>query len=301
MIPSRSIFLLAFCATVSFALGCAGPNAQVNQIKADNEKLLSTIKTQKEEQEALLKKAASLEQRLDQSEKEIVRLTGRKSAWDTESRTASSKNSALPVPSTGSASGPKEGKPEILAVPGREEKLPWRSPASSTGPSQTPSKEPAASGPVKAASTPTASLRTLSQRDPRLKYDPATDTARYQQEILFEASGSALTTVGRKRLDELASWLKADQTKELRVLIAAPSTGEKEPGTKATQDSHSARVAAVADYLGSRGISEDRVVLVGPGSPARLLEGPPSGPVQIHLAQSSAPILGQVTKPALRR
>jgi outer membrane protein OmpA-like peptidoglycan-associated protein len=310
--PRSSPTSLFFAAGLALALGCAGPNAQVSQIKADNEKLISTVKTQKEEQAALLKKAASLEQRLDQSEKEIARLTGRKGSWDEESRTASSKNSSLPVPSS-EAGGRNahhplpiaESRPDILAVPKREEKLPWRAPASPATvpkPSTPPPKEPAGGSSTKTTSTPasSASLRTLAQRDTRLQYDAATDTARYQQEILFESSGAALTSVGRKRLDELATWLKADQTKDLRILISSwAAKGDPQPSAR--PDSAATRAAAVADYLGTRGIPEDRLVLVGPGSPARLLEAPSGGPVQIHLALPSAPILAQVARPALRR
>lgn len=311
--PRSSPTSLFFAAAISFALGCAGPNAQVSQIKADNEKLVSTVKTQKEEQEALHKKAASLEQRLDQSEKEIARLTGRKGSWDEESRTASSKSSSLPVPSAEeggrNAHHPLpvgESRPEILAVPKREEKLPWRPPAAPAAvpkPSTAPPKEPPMGSSTKTTSTPapSASLRTLAQRDTRLQYDAATDTARYQQEILFESSGATLTSVGRKRLDELATWLKADQTKDLRILISSWAT-KNDPQPSARLDSAAARATAVADYLGTRGIPEGRLILVDPDSPSRLLEPPSASPVQIHLAQPNAAILGQVARqPALRR
>ena len=93
--PRKSAIVVLFA--LSIASGCAGPNAQVSQIQSEKQELLATLKLQKEEQEALRQKTASLEQRLDQSEKEIVRLTGRKSTWDEGTRTASTKgNSANP-------------------------------------------------------------------------------------------------------------------------------------------------------------------------------------------------------------
>ena len=91
------LFLLAISAAFSLALGCAGPSAQVSQIQSEKQELISTVKAQKEEKEALQQRAASLESRLDQSEKEIVRLTGRKSNWDEGTRSASTNSRRRPV------------------------------------------------------------------------------------------------------------------------------------------------------------------------------------------------------------
>ncbi|MGI8977922.1 MAG: OmpA family protein [Pirellulaceae bacterium] len=304
--------LLAIFAALSLALGCAGPNAQVSQIQSEKQELISTLKAQKEEKEALQQRAASLESRLDQSEKEIVRLTGRKSNWDEGTRSASTKNLPLPL---------GEGRGEGLPAPNKDEKepaaekLPWRSPAgirssSVPKPSTTPPKEPATTGNTTRVSTKvTPSLRSLAQRDSRLQYDAATDTARYQLDISFEDNAAGLTAEGRKRLDDLASWLKAEQTKELRVLVSGSSTGMKKP--KAGEDKPrfandrqlgAARAGAVADYLDRHGISADRLVIVGTGGPQKPLEETSDSPIQIHLAESSAPVLGLVPKPpALRR
>ncbi|MBC7855722.1 MAG: OmpA family protein [Pirellulaceae bacterium] len=294
---------------LSLALGCAGPNAQVSQIQSEKQELISTVKAQKEEKEALQQRAASLESRLDQSEKEIVRLTGRKSNWDESARSASSKNLPLPL---------GEGRGEGLTVPNNDEKtspiekLPWRAPAASPStskPSTTSPQEPAKSNSTRISSKVTPSLRSLAQRDSRLQYDAATDTARYQLDIAFEDNAAGLTAEGRKRLDDLASWLKAEQTKELRVLVSGSSTGMKKP--KAGDDKPrfandrqlgAARAGAVADYLDRHGITADRLVIVGSGGPQKSLEDTSGSPVQIHLAESSAPVLGLVPKqPALRR
>ena len=97
----------------------------------------------------------------------------------------------------------------------------------SVKPSATPSKEPNQGGSTKTSSKVTPSLRSLAQRDSRLQYDAATDTARFQADISFDGNGSGLSADGRKRLDDLASWLKAEQTKELRVLVSSSSTGTK--------------------------------------------------------------------------
>jgi outer membrane protein OmpA-like peptidoglycan-associated protein len=300
---SANLVLFSFAAALFLAAGCAGPNAQVSQIQSEKEELISTVKAQKDEKEALERRAASLEQRLDQSEKEIVRLTGRKSTWAEETRTASSKNSAAPSaisrPST-SLSTPEKEMPA--------EKLPWRSPV--TRPSTTPPREsPKLDNPNRTSSQVTPTLRSLAQRDTRLRYDAATDTARYQLDVSFEENGAGLTAEGRKRLDDLASWLKAEQTKELRVLVSGSSTGMRKPKPgddkpRFANDRQlgAARAGAVADYLDRHGITADRLVIVGTGGPSKPLEDTSGSPVQIHLAPPNAPVLGLVpNQPALRR
>lgn len=296
----RKSAIVVFVA-LSIASGCAGPSAQVSQIQSEKQELLATLKLQKEEQEALRQKAASLEQRLDQSEKEIVRLTGRKSAWDEGTRTASTKgNSTNPPLSLGKDRG--EGvtapKKEAAKAPPAAEKLPWRAPAvpANTKPSAAPLQEPNQSGSTKTSSKDTPSLRSLAQRDSRLQYDAATDTARYQADISFESSGATLTAQGRKRLDDLATWLNAEQTRELWVLVCSSSADTKKSKDR---DLAAARAQAVTDYLGRRGITEDRLVLV---AAQKSLEDTPGSPVQIRLADSSASVLALAPKqPALRR
>jgi outer membrane protein OmpA-like peptidoglycan-associated protein len=156
----------------------------------------------------------------------------------------------------------------------------------------------------------TPSLRALAQRDSRLQYDAASDTARYQMEISFGDNDAELTADGRKRLDDLASWLKAEQTRDLRVLVSGSSSGMKKPKSgddkpRFANDRQlgAARAGAVADYLDRHGITADRLVVLGTGaSQLDLGESTSSGPVQIYLAGAAAPVMGLVPKrPALRR
>ncbi|MCE9528782.1 MAG: OmpA family protein, partial [Planctomycetales bacterium] len=267
---SAKLVLCSTAAALLFAAGCAGPSAQVSQIQSEKEELISTLKAKKDEKEALERRAASLEQRLDQSEKEIVRLTGRKSNWDEGTRSASSKSTA--IPSAKSTQPPALPKGE----PGSEkespvDKLPWRGPKAI--PSTKPPKESTKlESPTRTSSKVTPTLRSLAQRDTRLQYEAATDTARYQLDVPFEENGAGLTAEGRKRLDDLASWLMAEQTKELRVLVSGSSTGMRKP--KAGDDKPryandrqlgAARAGAVADYLDRHGITADRLVVVAAG------------------------------------
>jgi outer membrane protein OmpA-like peptidoglycan-associated protein len=295
---SRTSAKLVLLATsLALAVGCAGPSAQVSQIQSEKEELISTLKAQKDEKETLERRAASLEQRLDQSEKEIVRLTGRKSTWDEGTR----------VGQAPPAAGRKASQAQPDLQPAAD-KLPWRGPK--VKPATTPPKEPTKSeSPTRTSSKVTPTLSSLAQRDSRLQYDAATDTARYQLDVPFEENGASLTAEGRKRLDDLASWLKAEQTKELRVLVSGSSSGMRKP--KAGEDKPrfandrqlgAARAGAVADYLDRHGITADRLVVVGTGGPNLALEETSGSPVQIHLAEPTAPVLGLVPKqPALRR
>jgi len=308
--PRNTAVFFAFPGLFAFALGCAGPGAQVKQLQTEKDELISTVKAQKDAQESLQQRAASLEKRLDQSEKEIARLTGHKSTWDDEPRTATTKGSAkLPLPL-------KEGPGEGTSPSKPEEKLPWRAPSTkSTDAGQAPpaatskksQAEPDLNAPASTKISPT--LRSLAQRDSRLQYDPSTDTARYQLDIGFEDGGAGLTAEGRKRLDDLASWLKAEQTRDLRVLVSGSSTGMRKPKSGEEKPRYAndrqlgaARAGAVADYLDRHGITPDRLVIVGSGGPSHALEDTSGSPVQIHLAPSTAPILGLVPKqPSLRR
>jgi outer membrane protein OmpA-like peptidoglycan-associated protein len=281
--PRKSAIIVLVA--LSIACGCAGPSAQVSQIQSEKQELLAAVKVQKEEQEALRQKAASLEQRLDQSEKEIARLTGRKSTWEEGTRTASTKSCTVP-------------KKDIGQAESASEKLPWRAPATiptKSKPTTSPPIEPTKSGSTNTTQV-TSSLRSLAQRDSRLQYDPATDTAHYQADISFEASGASLTAQGRKRLDDLASWLKAEQTKELRILVSGSGAGTQKPKDR---ELAAGRASAVVDYLGRHGINADRLAIV---EPQKTLAETSGSPVQIRLADSSAAILGLVPKqPALRR
>lgn len=303
---SATCILWPLLGAMGLAVGCAAPNAQATRLQSEKQELVSAVEKERADKKDLEQKAASLEARLDQSEKEIARLTGRKSNWDEgDLRSASSKNSSAPA-SSATKKLPAGAKQNAEPI---EQPLPWRA-LRNTQPSvedkPSPLRQKRQAG-VEAKPIPT--VRSLAQRDSRLHYDAATDTARYQVDIPFEESGAGLTAEGRKRLDDLASWLKAEQTKELRVLVSGSSTGMKKP--KAGDDKPrfandrqlgAARAGAVADYLDRHGITADRLVVVGSGGPKLDIEETSTSPVQIHLADAKAPVMGLVPKqPALRR
>ena len=287
-----------------FSLGCAGgPSAQVTSCQAEKKELLAAIEQERAASKGVKERAAALEARLDQSEKEIARLTGRRSAWDSDSpRSASTRNSTDKAPATKTSSSNKSPA----------ETLPWRPHRDNA-----PVEEPKPKKPANAATKPKVSaqakvgLSALAQRDSRLEYDPATNTAKFNVDVAFDAGGAALTAEGRKELDELARWLQSEQTRELRVLVAGSSSSAKKPqpgedGARfaSARQLGAARAMSVADYLDRHGIQESRLAITGSG--ARISGGEEVSPgqdtVQIYVAEADSPMLGFAPpRPNLRR
>ncbi len=291
-----------------FSLGCAGgPSAQVTSCQAEKKELLAAIEQERAASKGVKERAAALEARLDQSEKEIARLTGRRSAWDSDSpRSASTRNSTDKAPSANSATktSPSDKSPA--------ETLPWRPHRDGA-----PVEEPKPKQPANAVTKPKVSaqakvgLSALAQRDSRLEYDPATNTARFNVDVAFDAGGAALTAEGRKELDELARWLQSEQTRELRVLLAGssssakkPQPGEDGPRFASARQLGAARAMSVADYLDRHGIHESRLAITGSGARIAGSEAvsPGQDTVQIYVAEADSPMLGFApSRPNLRR
>ena len=106
--------------------GCTLRNSQLTTCQAEKEQLLTTIRTQRDTNRTLQTQVASLESRLDQSEKELARVS-------TGTRLSS-------VPS--GANDPPRTTPVSSSTPStiRNEGLPWRSPGSLVcHPTQSPS------------------------------------------------------------------------------------------------------------------------------------------------------------------
>src|SRR5438552_13573269 len=98
--------------------GCTLRNSQLTTCQAEKEQLLTTIRTQRDTSRTLQTQVASLESRLDQSEKELARASTGTRLSSVPERTSEPPRSILSSPS-----GPS---------PIRSEGLPWRSPASKT-------------------------------------------------------------------------------------------------------------------------------------------------------------------------
>lgn len=274
---------LALWAVTILYLGCSGPSSQLSSCQQDKEKLLATIRHQRDAGRALKEQVASLETRLDQAEKELALRTG----------------------GTRVSSRPVDSKTPVKA-----ESLPWRSPPAKGG--------NAPSGKQKTTSQrapANSALAEMAKEDRRLIYDSEARTAQLDLPIGFERDGTTLSAEGKRQLDEVARLLKSDEAKSLRVMIAGfgagrPSTtapvAEGEERFTSARQVAATRAQTVADYLDRHGIAQDRlgVTGVGQGGGPVGVKGDKlaaSGGVQIYLLEPDAPIVGWNSGQTVRR
>jgi outer membrane protein OmpA-like peptidoglycan-associated protein len=262
---SNRLFPLALAGLLA-APGCSTPNKQLTSCQGEKEQLLTTIKSQRDETRTLHEQVASLESRLDQSEKLLAH------------GGSNTRISSRPSPSTSPAS------PAVKA-----DSLPWRSPAQKSE-SNTNGQEPKFSPPAKTTnqrsssstdgqrsssedrSTGTgnsrAALMALVRRDERVKYDSSAGAARVDAPLEFNSQSATLTATDKRRLDEVARLLRSEEARNLKIVVA----GCEQPlATKAADDESqaraispqlaSARAKAVADYLDRHGIPEERLAV----------------------------------------
>jgi outer membrane protein OmpA-like peptidoglycan-associated protein len=264
------------------AAGCSGPNAQIARCQTEKQELLAVIEQQKVRTKEVEERALALESRLDQSEKQLASLVRPGSRFgEDETRTASSKS-----------------KP---AVPPRSQADPVREPKSPEKNSQPRStlREMKLQAPQGGSPHSESRLAELAERDTRVAYDPGSGTARLAMDVPFADNSAELTAAGRRKLDEVAAWLKAPQTSDLRVLVAGVSSGMTKPpagaaGARFANDRQlaAARALTVADYLDSHGIKDDRLAVVGSGGKGSAASGNRLGAVEILLAEPETPVAG---------
>ena len=262
--------------------GCSGPSAQIARCQTEKQELLAVIEQEKLRTKEFQERALALESRLDQSEKQLASLVrpGSRFVDSDETRTASSKPT------------------RPLDPPPRSTNQPLREPP----PSDSKSTPRSTMREMKLQAPEVGSgsrLADLAQRDPRVQYDPAQGTARLAIDVPFDENSAELTAAGRQKLDEAAAWLKSPQTADLRVLVAAASSGMAKPpagaeGTRYANDRQlaAARALAVADYLDSHGIKDDRLAVVGGGSRGTGGLAIRPGGVEILLSEPETPVAG---------
>ena len=261
--------------------GCSGPNAQIARCQTEKQELLAVIEQEKIRTKVVEERALALESRLDQSEKQLASLVRPGSRFgDEETRTASSKP-ARPL------------DPPRSTEPVREPKSPDKNSPRST------LREMKLQAPEGGSTQSGSRLADLAERDPRVQYDPAIGTARLAIDVSFEGESAELSATGRKKLDEVAAWLRSPQTAELRVLVAGVSSGMTKPpagadGARFANDRQlaAARALAVADYLDSHGIKDDRLAVVGSGGKGAASSASRPGAVEILLSEPETPVAG---------
>jgi outer membrane protein OmpA-like peptidoglycan-associated protein len=266
---------LAICVLGLLSCGCSGPSSQLTSCQQDKEKLLATIRQQRDAGRALQAQVASLETRLDQAEKELAFRSG----------------------GTRMSSRPADG-----SAPLKTEQLPWRSPPGKSN-SKPAEKQRTSSSKHSSAG---GSLAALAEHDQRLTYDPRSRSAQLDLPVSFEKEGAALTAEGKRQLDEVARLLKSDEARDLRVMVAGYATGrpsttaplaEGESRFSTARQLGASRAQAVADYLDRHGIAQERLGVSGVGSSAAPAGATneqlaASGGVQIYLLEPNAEVIG---------
>jgi outer membrane protein OmpA-like peptidoglycan-associated protein len=264
---SRAV-LFAIC-TCALALGCSSPGSQLATCQADKDQLLATIRSQRDANRQLQDQLASLEGRLDESEKELARRV-----------TPGTRLSSRPVEDSNLAWRGGERKSE---VEGRKSKVESRM---------------SNVGDLRPQASDRGPLAALAARDRRLTLDAASGTANLDTNVSFEEGTANLTAEARRQLDEVARLLKTKEAEQLRVLVSGyaegrpPKSGEN--AFTSARQLGAARAQAVADYLDRHGIAEERLGVSGVGTrPAASSTAlAPASSVQIILAEPDVPILG---------
>ncbi len=268
-----------FCAALLLAvlsLGCSGPSAQLSQCQSEKEQLLATIRDQRTANRQMHDRLASLESRLDESEKEIARV----------GKPGTRLSSSMPAGKSSSAVGNAlRGVPR----PADDAKLAWKS----------PTKSGSATAPHSARARESSTLAGLAAKDSRIALDLSKGVAHLNRPIAFADNSATLSAEAKRQLDDIAKLLKSKEAAKLKVLVSGfaegrpPKSGENKFGS--ARELAAARAQAVADYLDRHGIAEERLAVTGAGSRVAA-EGSASNAavsgVQILVAERDTPLVG---------
>ncbi len=261
----RTYFLPAALVLAAATIGCSGPSAQLSQCQGEKEQLLATIRDQRDANRQMHDRVASLESRLDESEKELARI------GQPGTRLSSSTPAGKPKGAVGNA---------LRGVPGgaTDAKLAWKSPDKSIR---------------------SSSLAALAAKDNRIALDRSQDIAQLNLPIAFADNSSALSAEAKRQLDDVAKLLKSKEAADLKVLVSGfaegrpPKSGEN--GFSSARELAAARAQAVANYLDSHGIAGERLAVTGSGSRVAAdgsANKPSASGVQILVAERDAPLVG---------
>src|SRR5687767_14598873 len=160
---------------VILAAGCAGgPDAQLSSCQQDKDQLLATIKAQRDTTREATERAAALEARLGEAEKELARRS--------------------------------PGGTRLSSRPVETDSMPWRSPAEKAAQAKPAAKtaqsKSSQSKSSQSAKTSAGDLAALVSQDERLKLDRKTGTAQLDLGVQFESGTANLTAADRQQLDE---------------------------------------------------------------------------------------------------
>jgi outer membrane protein OmpA-like peptidoglycan-associated protein len=276
----RRALLLVLLALLGGSLfGCASPNAQVQRIQGEKDKLLATIQQQRDSNRTLQTQVASLEDRLDEAETIIA---------GGKPRSSMTRTATAPITSSQSLASSSPPRKPAVSAPPENDPLPWR-------PHRIASKSPAA----------LPALAELARQDDRIQIDPETGAGVWTGAIGFEKNSAALTADSRQQLSELAKVLQRSPASKFRVMVAtsAERTGSRtqESANRSGRPLATSRAQSVADYLDRHGLAEERLAIASTG----LRKTPrdehgnalaASGDVRIYLVDPDQPVLGWLSE-----
>ncbi|HEY2410816.1 MAG TPA: hypothetical protein VGI40_01155 [Pirellulaceae bacterium] len=258
----RLTFLLFVLGSVF--VGCSTSSSKLATIQGEKEQLLTTIRSQRDTERALNEKLVSVEGRLDQAEKELARSGG-----------SGTRLSSIPA-------RPSYSSPAAV----KSDNLPWRSPAGKTDSPVLPDKSSPRSEINSTAAKPRGSLVALAKRDNRVRYDSTARAAEIDTQVQFDDKSATISAAGKRQLDEVARLLRTNEACDLPIVVAAPDA---------------ARAKAVADYLDSHGIPEDRLAVSTAGRRGVVSKTTTASGVHVFVLDSDAAVADWGTKTGLRR
>lgn len=298
--------------------GCSAPGAKVASIQKEKEELIAAFQKERQTNRNLSERAAALETRLDQSEKQLAVLSGNGTRWADNRPNSSSPptypSSRVTEPQLAARSGlgkdAATGSPRSKVAPVEDASLAWKQhrPNITEAPPDLKLSSPKPSYPKASGE-----LKALAARDSRLTYDPTTGLAKFTAPLPFESGSTALATSGRETLESLANWLRANSDSQLRVLVvgkpvAAGAIGNGKSSTRLTSRGlGSARAQVVAEYLDRHGVPDHRLAVTSIGGgisgteDGGSLAEAGSQSVEIYLADTEAAIAGWGQPSAVRR
>jgi outer membrane protein OmpA-like peptidoglycan-associated protein len=148
-----------------------------------------------------------------------------------------------------------------------------------------PDKANPRSNTTSSTAKPHGSLAALAKLDNRVRYDLTARAAEIDTQVQFEDKSATISAAGKQRLDGIARLLRSDEARDLPIVVAA-------------QDA--ARAKAVADYLDSHGIPEQRLAVSTAAKRGGSANATSSG-VQVFVLDSEAAVADWGTKTGLRR
>ena len=155
-------------------------------------------------------------------------------------------------------------------------------------------------------------LVALARRNPSLQFDPDTGVAKLDSDVVFDSGSADLKPRAEQVLRGLADVLQSDAGRAMRVMVVGHTDNQKIAGREARQrygdnwHLSTARALAVAGYMRSAGVGEQRLGVAGYGGEQPIAPNTTAANrrrnrrVEIFIVPPDTPIVGWTeTSPSL--